>query len=141
MSYLTCYNIIVFAVKNPSGKFIKVEDDPKPDLRYPSMIDWLCTSAEYGGFEPFRFQIEAEKLANDDGSCPPYLCRLYLESDGAVWDWKSDMKELSSAFPDLVFKVHGEGGRTLDLWDAYICDQKIQMCHAEIPPFNPNKLK
>lgn len=52
------------------------------------------------------------------------------------------MKQLSKEFPNVLFKLHGEGEDKYDIWDKYFMDGKMQSCYAEIicPPFDRSKL-
>lgn len=54
-----------------------------------------------------------------------------------------DMKDFSLKFPGVVFKMHGEGEETGDLWDAYFKNGKGQECRADIiyPDYDEEKLK
>lgn len=49
---------------------------------------------------------------------------------------------LSKEFPDVLFKLHGEGEDNEDIWDKYFMNGKMQYCPAEImcPPFDRAKL-
>lgn len=57
-------------------------------------------------------------------------------------DHESEMIELSKTFPDIVFKLHGEGEENGDLWDQYFMNGRMQYCPAEIvyPPFDKTQL-
>lgn len=46
-------------------------------------------------------------------------------------NWSSDaddMVKLSIAFPDFVFRLHGEGEASDDMWYEYFCNGKFQFC-------------
>lgn len=61
--------------------------------------------------------------------------------DECKWyDWKENMQAMSKVFPDVLFKLHGEGEETGDIWDAYFLAGKVQVHKAEIKiaPYNPN---
>ena len=52
------------------------------------------------------------------------------------------MRDLSKEFPDVVFKLHGEGEDNEDIWDKYFMNGKMQSCPAQmtLPPFEKEKL-
>lgn len=61
----------------------------------------------------------------------------------AKWyEWEEDMCLLSKRFPEILFCLHGEGGSSDDLWDAYFFEGKCQHCPAVITyeDFDPSKL-
>lgn len=72
-----------------------------------------------------------------------------LYKDGSPLDsvkWYShqeDMKQLSKQYPDLVFKLTGEGEETGDMWIEYHKNGKMQDCHAKITfeDYDESKLK
>lgn len=48
------------------------------------------------------------------------------ESDGLKWyDHEKEMKQLSKEFPDVLFKLHGEGEDKYDIWDKYFMGGKM----------------
>ena len=73
------------------------------------------------------------------------------EAEGAIgcvhWKWynhKSDMAKLSARFPNLIFRLEGEGEEEDDRWHQYYRAGKMQECRAKItikyPEFDINKL-
>lgn len=66
-----------------------------------------------------------------------------ISGDSLKWyDHDEDCAAMSLRFPGVVFKLHGEGEETGDMWDAYYCDGLCQICRAKFvfPEFDPNKL-
>lgn len=64
-------------------------------------------------------------------------------SDSMKWyDHDEECAEMSQKFPGVVFKLHGEGEETGDLWDSYYKDGKCQICRAEFifPEYDSAKL-
>lgn len=64
--------------------------------------------------------------------------------DSVKWyEEEKQMKQISSEFPEVHFKIHGEGENNEDIWDHHYLGGKIQRCDAKIiiPPFDPNKLR
>lgn len=58
------------------------------------------------------------------------------------YDWEEDMVLLSRRFPDVLFRLHGDGDDSEDLWDAYFLGGRMQMCPGKIvyDDFDPEKL-
>ena len=58
----------------------------------------------------------------------------------AKWyDWEEDMLLLSKRFPEVMLTLGGIGEEFGDIWEAYFCDGRVQVCKADIvyPPFDP----
>jgi hypothetical protein len=72
-----------------------------------------------------------------------------LDSDGSYVDavkWyghEADMREVSSEYPDLVFKLKGEGEEPGDIWLEYYKNGKMQRSEAQIAfdEYDESKLK
>lgn len=66
-----------------------------------------------------------------------------LEGAAKWYTCSADMKEFSLAFPDVVFKLHGEGEEAGDLWDEYFKNGMSQECRADIiyPDYDEEKLQ
>lgn len=65
------------------------------------------------------------------------------ECDVTKWyNHKSDMKELSMQFPNVVFELEGIGDEVGDMWKEYYKDGLCQDCTAIItyPEYDPRKL-
>lgn len=54
-----------------------------------------------------------------------------------------DMIKISRQFPDVLFKLEGNGEEQGDMWITYYCDGRMQHCPASIsyPPYDPNKME
>jgi hypothetical protein len=61
-----------------------------------------------------------------------------LAEDGSTeerckwYDWKDDMKTMSTKFKDVLFHLSGEGEESGDIWDAWFLNGKAQVHEAEI---------
>ena len=100
-----------------------------------------CSSSDK--FYAFEYALEDFIKDLDEKSGNGFS--LFLEStDETKWyEHEDDMKFLSNQFPDILFKLHGEGEEKGDVWDKYFINGKMQHCHAvmTIPSFDKNKLQ
>jgi hypothetical protein len=70
------------------------------------------------------------------------LCPDGSTSENSKWyDWERDMRAMSSEIENVLFKLHGEGEESSDIWDAYFLNGKSQRHEAviTIAPFDPDK--
>lgn len=68
----------------------------------------------------------------------------YYKTESVKWyDHEKDMAWLSVAFPEILFKLEGEGEENGDLWHKYFKAGKIQVCKARIvfDDYDPQKAK
>lgn len=58
-------------------------------------------------------------------------------------DHEEEMAGISERFPDVTFKLHGEGEQSADIWVKYFRNGKSQTCKAEIviPPMREDAWK
>jgi hypothetical protein len=71
------------------------------------------------------------------------FCYGIISEEEVTWyEWKKDMVILSKAFPNIKFKLVGEGENAGDIWHAYFKNGKVQVCRAKIvfDGFDENKL-
>lgn len=77
----------------------------------------------------------------------------YVFEDRAGFAWESGLADkwyehekhianVSAVYPLVLFKLHGEGEETGDLWNKYFLGGKVQVCKAHITydAFDPAKL-
>lgn len=138
MSYYTKYTVCLYAVKK-DGEFLFNEE-----AKVGKAIDlfrWInnVRKEDADKFYPFEKDIKNaiwEFFDNPNGFSKKFC---FTSCDTQWYDWKQEMADLSSAFPDLVFKVHGCGEESGDVWDAYFCAGEKQECKAVLEPFDPTK--
>ena len=66
---------------------------------------------------------------------------FYTYDECKWYDHTADMKNISRLFPNVVFKLHGEGEDRDDIWDAYYQNGFIEVCPAEIVYPKPKTIK
>ena len=86
------------------------------------------------------FQVENlvySFIENHEGS----FC-YFLGANCKGYTWQKEMKELSQAFPYLLFTLEGKGDDDNDIWRAYFVDGKMQYTEAKLiyDDFDPTKL-
>lgn len=56
------------------------------------------------------------------------------------YEYQDNMCDLSKAFPQFRFFVHGDGDDSDDLWEDHWQNGLYQHCYAEIPPYDPSMM-
>lgn len=74
-----------------------------------------------------------------DGGYENYKDNILIE-DAKWYDQEDDMFVLSRAFPEVLFCLWGSGDNCEDLWEEYWQNGRFQLCLAEIPPYDPQKM-
>lgn len=101
-------------------------------------------SKENDAYYAFEYDLEKFFEKGDmDEQCGDALVLSLESNDESKWyEHEKEMRDLSKEFPDVVFKLHGEGEENEDIWDKYFMNGKMQYCHAQmlLPPFDKEKL-
>lgn len=70
-----------------------------------------------------------------------YSCGGFIDMGDIKWyDYEDDMDILSREFPDVFFRIDGDGESSEDLWTSYWKNGMYQLCQAVIPPYDPRKM-
>jgi hypothetical protein len=66
-----------------------------------------------------------------------------FEQEEKWYDHEKNMKEYSLLYPDLIFKIHGDGEENEDFWDEYFKNGKCQFCPSYMfyDDYDESKLK
>ena len=60
-------------------------------------------------------------------------CVEFSGDEAVTWyDCEEDMIKLSKKFPQMIFKLYGEGEDAQDLWNEYFQNGESETCVAEI---------
>ena len=71
------------------------------------------------------------------------LSNQYETGQITWYRWNSDMRKVSTMFPDELLTISGVGEESGDIWKAYFLNGKAQICQARIvfEDFDKNKLE
>lgn len=90
---------------------------------------------------------DAINIARDLNEISGYTWHAYdngIEVDDEMkwYDHDKDMIKLSLMYPDILFKLEGEGEEQGDHWKNYYMNGKVQKTRAQITfeDFDPNKM-
>ena len=85
--------------------------------------------------------VELDKKYDVFTGCDPDLS-FGVEGTAKWYDWEKDMLSISTIFPDILFKLDGDGDDTEDMWSAYFLNGKTQFCPVEFvqDKFDPKNL-
>jgi hypothetical protein len=86
-------------------------------------------------------KYEASEHYDQDGYLA-YMLEKY--PDSSKWyDHEDDMREFSKLYPNVVFRLEGEGEEAGDVWCKFFQNGKMQDATPPTPefyPFDPDKL-
>ena len=130
---------MVFVVSLGFSNFVENQND----MGYQTSHELLILKRDNQKLVPFdsmdiitelrEFSEEADYALDDSGETNE-SCKWY--------DHEKELREFSTRYPDLIFKLHGEGEEAGDLWDEWYKDGKMQKGKAIItyPDFDQSKL-
>jgi hypothetical protein len=103
---------------------------------------------EYSLYIEAKTDIDAKFIMHNLFEDEDYA-RMALEEDGSTgeackwYDHEIDLISFSLKYPDVIFKLMGDGEESNDLWVKYFKNGKIQKCKGIInyEPFDESKLK
>ena len=92
--------------------------------------------------------VTDEKIVEAFGKLPywegvdfdTYDSEIYI-GEAKWYDSHDDMYALSKQFPTVLFHLWGNGDDAEDLWTEHWQNGKYQACVAEIPPYEPGKMR
>ena len=115
MGYYTWFEI---GVQENKGKY-KVDD----------IIQYMKNEFDKNDkFYPFEYAMENDEGNESDAS----YFGLNCDESSKWYEHDEEMLEMSKAFPEIVFYLHGEGEESGDLWFTYYKNGKKQYCPARI---------
>ena len=84
-----------------------------------------------------------EKITTDLEEISGYTIDFGWNDSCKWYDHQKHMITLSKMYPEVIFKLEGEGEESEDLWIKYFKNGKMQVCKAEITfeKFDESKLK
>ena len=129
MGYYTRYSMEVQDIDNKGYDSYKI-------AKY--MLD---KQKESNKFYVFKYELE-DFVENEDATSGVDYGLSFGDNEYKWYDNEEDMRLLSKEFPDILFKLHGEGEDNKDIWDKYFMNGKMQYCSAKIiySPFDKTKL-
>lgn len=99
-------------------------------MGYYTKFDLTVIESRSDAFESNRFY--------EDGMAGKHFGQYDLDFNSSNWDnmkwysWPDDMKNLSQEYPNVVFRLSGEGEESGDLWVAYFMNGDMQETKANI---------
>lgn len=155
MGYNTVYHLDVVGsstvpfsgsdeLTKPERKALYNDPDYDKFHRYmESLKDFKGASGTADSFKIRDFEVDDIRRTHIEIPVE-WLYHIWTEGDSCKWyRHEIDMKAFSTLFPNLIFRLTGEGEDPGDIWKKYFKDGKVQVCHAKITydPFDEGKLK
>jgi hypothetical protein len=117
---------------------LSVVCDPNAELGVdnPYTVEQMLEWCETNGYDEGSYLHEAITAMGEG-------CQV--DEPSKWYDHEKDMRALSSAFPDVLFCLSGDGEEHDDFWKEYYMNGRMQRCSAEVqviyPEFDPSLLK
>lgn len=80
------------------------------------------------------YECDSEGVAEDE-------IEFFLMDSLKWYNHEDDMKEISLAYPDIIFILHGEGEETGDVWKAYYSNGESEKVMVEFTFPEPTNAK
>lgn len=98
----------------------------KSKEEYEKIIETLKTNEIYTHDDVYGI-FESSEYFEDCGEAIFSVC------DEHKWyDHTYDMMKISKLFPDVIFRLSGEGEEKEDMWHEYFHNGKVEECRAKI---------
>lgn len=121
MGYYTYYSM--------EARNITDEEQYNAIIEEMKEMELLATEDKYGVFDESKYFI-----VSHDAQFDSY--------DETKWyDNEYDMVKLSKLFPNVTFKLHGDGEERDDMWNKYFQDGKCEECLVHITYDKPMIIK
>lgn len=109
MGYYTYYSLEIKGIKN-EDEFNDIQDY----LKEKELLGYAFSPSKYYSGDDIQFLDTYED------------CKWY--------EWDQDMQDIAKRFPDITFRLNGEGEEHGDVWQAYYHGDESEKCESEIPP-------
>ena len=112
MGYYTYYTM--------EARNIKDEDQYNTIVEEMKKVDLYAFDDHYGVFDSSEYY----EVTHD--------ARFDTYDETKWYDHEYDMVKLSKLFPNVIFKLHGDGEEREDMWNKYFQDGKCEECFVHI---------
>jgi hypothetical protein len=89
----------------------------------------------------YKISVDDDQLDNYVGEINAVSKYDLTRGESITWyDWQNDMQAVSKKFPDVVFRVDGEGEEAGDIWVAWFKNGKVKKWRLVVSTpkgFNP----
>lgn len=135
MGYYTNYKFSIHSYGNKEVLYPGNGTLQDKDVAYKILEMSKGTDRFYPLVQEIKDNGGADYFTGQDG--------LYLEYGESVkwYEHDKDMRELSLEFPELTFKLHGNGEDADDVWNAYYRNGKSCRYEPIMPDFDENDLR
>jgi len=137
MGYYTNYKISVKGKLENKQRVAELEKAKKEAEALTGKLKELALAAVDNELNSEK-NIDIQKVVSAKVGYNPF-------GDQTKWyEHENDMKAVSKEYPDVIFKLEGEGGNSLyDIWVKYFVNGKMQTAEAKITfdDFDEKKLK
>lgn len=138
MGYYTNYDIAVR--REGKGKFTRRDMDKLIAFMRINVSeddrDRFALPDDFSGLEIIGYAVENPRMCDNDKAI------VFDNRDSVKWyDYEEQMIELSRYFPDMVFRVSGEGEDVGDEWQAFFHNGKTERCYSHHYYDKPQSIK